>query len=172
MLASGSKSLNITNEVQRETYDLEKILIEGVGDKIVSEAINRTKEDASNYVIQKEDVSKVFHNKGKKYKLLKIVKTNNSNVVDTENILRNIKLEVDDSGKMKVPNLFKVLKKKKRFPNYIRKKKQIYREDVDHYQKIEKDLVVDNIPEESHVTKVYAHFPPIDNPHTRTTREP
>ena len=147
--------MNITNGSSEEadTYNLETILTEGVRDKIISEAINRTREDASNYVIKKEDVSKVFHNKGKKYKLLKIVKSNNSNTVDTENILRNIKLEVDDFGKMKVPNLFKVLKKKKRFPNYIRKKKQIYREDVDHYHKSEKEKEFDNIPEESNVTK-------------------
>ena len=85
------------------------------------------------------------------------------NILDhdgTEDVIRNIKLEVDSKGNMKVPNLFKI-KRKKNYKNYVRRHRQIYREDLRNFQKSEKDNVGE-AAEHSIVT--------VTTPGPRTTR--
>ena len=157
LLTSRCRGLNVTNETEASNGAFSDVDL----DKAV-ELINLKKE-ASDYVINSTDINKSFINKGKKYKLLKVVRKDPSNISDDD--YRNIKLVVDDKGNMKVPNLFRV-KRKKKFPNYIRKHRQIYREDTKniHAEAHDHDLKVvevgeDKIAEESHLNSVYVTKP-------------
>ena len=128
------------------------------------------REVASNYVINATDISEAFYNKGKKYKLLKVLgkepwQTGNESI-DPEHVLRNIKLEVDPRGNRKVPNLFKI-KRRKKYPNYVRKHRQIYREDLKKYQ--QKHAASAKAVAESRDQPVFANFPSSTRPPAMVT---
>ena len=128
------------------------------------------REVASNYVINATDISEAFYNKGKKYKLLKVLgkepwQTGNESI-DPEHVLRNIKLEVDPRGNRKVPNLFKI-KRRKKYPNYVRKQRQIYREDLKKYQ--QKHAASAKAVAESRDQPVFANFPSSTRPPATAT---
>ena len=105
---------------------------------ITENSIEDVLEEAANYTINiSDEVNKKFTNGNKKYRLMKVVRAKpfgrekKSESVET-NVLRNIKLEVDGKGNKKVPNLFKI-RRKARYPNYVRKHRQIYRGDFPDY---------------------------------------
>ena len=149
LVALGS-ALPLTSETDSNNHLLSSIdLSEIFAENSTSKVKESVREVASNYVINGTDIKKRFFNKGKKYRILKVVKKTplgyilKNNDTKAEDIIRNIKLEVDSKGNMKVPNLFKI-KRRKKYPNYVRKHRQIYREDLRNFHKSEKDA------EESH----------------------
>merc|ERR1719422_1164431 len=162
--SSDPEAGNIQSELL-DLFNLTSILTNNI--TLVSDI----QQDASNYVINATDINKKFLSKGKKYRLLKVKKDKlKSDSSSNDDILRNIKLEVDGKGNRKVPNLFRI-KRKKKYPNYVRKHRQIYREDLKHIieERTEKSKHFDNVAEESQTNKIFAHFPGTDSS-PRTTR--
>ena len=170
MIAQGAAAEITSSETEAEpsnsgndllsSIDLSEVLVDST-----SKVKESVREVASNYVINSTDIKKIFFNKGKKYRLLKVVKKDpKGNILvngGTEDVIRNIKLEVDSKGNMKVPNLFKI-KRKKNYKNYVRRHRQIYREDLMNFQKSKKETGVGEGLEYSSVTNT--------TPGPRTTR--
>ena len=141
LVALGS-ALPLTSETDSNDHLLSSIdLSEIFAENSTSKVKESVREVASDYVINGTDIKKRFFNKGKKYRILKVVKKTplgyilENNDTKAEDIIRNIKLEVDSKGNMKVPNLFKI-KRRKKYPNYVRKHRQIYREDLRNFYHI------------------------------------
>ena len=136
-ITSSETGAGSSNNDLLSSIDLSEVFV----DNSTSEVKEGVREVASKYVINGTDINKRFFNKGKKYRLLKVVKKDpEGNILDNdgiENVIRNIKLEVDSKGNMKVPNLFKI-KRKKNYKNYVRRHRQIYREDLRNFHKSEK----------------------------------
>ena len=170
LLTSSCCCLDVTNSTETASLDLASML-----EEINLEDSGDLQEEAKGYVINATDITKQFVNKGKKYKLLKVARKDPSSI--SEDDYRNIKLVVDDKGNMKVPNLFRV-KRKKKFPNYIRKNRQIYREDTkdlhpSHDSKSKSLDLGDRVAEESHVNSVYVTAAVKEHPRvTRFTPAP
>ena len=143
---------------------------------ITENSIEDVLEEAANYTINiSDEVNKKFTNGNKKYRLMKVVRAKpfgrekKSESVET-NVLRNIKLEVDGKGNKKVPNLFKI-RRKARYPNYVRKHRQIYRGDfpdypgkkLDHQPGLKNKIVAvaENSASESKIAPTFAHIGPV-----------
>ena len=175
-LTSATLSVNITSEGGEEvgpraTVDLLEV---ASGVNITENSIEDVLEEAANYTIQiAGDVNKKFINRNKKNRLMKIVRkepwtrnTASQTQADHSNILRNIKLEVDGKGNKKVPNLFKIRRKVK-YPNYVRKHRQIYRGDLPskdlHHQPDKVETLTENSVSESKLDTTYS-YPPVVAP--------
>ena len=143
---------------------------------ITENSIEDVLEEAANYTINiSDEINKKFTNGNKKYRLMKVVRAKpfgrekKSESVET-NVLRNIKLEVDGKGNKKVPNLFKI-RRKARYPNYVRKHRQIYRGDfpdypgkkLDHQPGLKNKIVAvsENSASESKIAPTFAHIGPV-----------
>ena len=182
-LASATLSVNITSEGEegevetRSPVDAIDLLEVASRVNITENSIQDVLEEAANYTIKLAgDVNKKFITRNKKYRLMKIVKKEPWNTAsqtqsDHSNILRNIKLEVDGKGNKKVPNLFKIRRKVK-YPNYVRKHRQIYRgdipgKDLDDKPAQTEDKTVDSLTEnsvsESKVATTYSYPPVVDS---------
>ena len=168
MIAPGAAAEITSSETEAEPSNSGNDLLSSIDlSEVFVDSTSKVKESvrevASNYVINSTDIKKRFFNKGKKYRLLKVVKKDPKGniLVNGEDVIRNIKLEVDSKGNMKVPNLFKI-KRKKNYKNYVRRHRQIYREDLTNLQKSKKESGVGEAHEYSSVTNT--------TPGPRTTR--
>ena len=124
MIAPGAAAEITSSETEAEPSNSGNDLLSSIDlSEVFVDSTSKVKESvrevASNYVINSTDIKKRFFNKGKKYRLLKVVKKDPKGniLVNGEDVIRNIKLEVDSKGNMKVPNLFKI-KRKKNYKNY------------------------------------------------------
>ena len=174
-LTSATLSVNITSEREedvgtRSTVEARDLLELASSVNLTENSIEDVLEEAANYTIKiAGDVNKKFITRNKKYRLMKIVRSEPWNQPsqtqpDQSHILRNIKLEVDGAGNKKVPNLFKIRRKVK-YPNYVRKHRQIYRGDIpssepDKTGRTGDRVLAENSVSESQLDQTYS-YPPV-----------